>query len=47
MAETASVRVGHCCPDAPNVDGGTAVPAVAVGELGDDSLGAVLANDTR
>ncbi|OYR41268.1 hypothetical protein DJ82_05700 [Halorubrum sp. Ib24] len=20
MAETASVRVGHCCPDAPNVD---------------------------
>lgn len=20
MAETASIRVGHCCPDAPNVD---------------------------
>ena len=29
------------------LEGGTAVSAIAVGEAGDDTLGAVLANDTR
>lgn len=37
MAETASVRVGHCCPDAPNVDvhvdGDPAFEDVPFGEI--------------
>lgn len=39
MAERPRVRVGHCCPDAPNVDvevdGATAFEDVAFGDLSD------------
>jgi hypothetical protein len=39
MAESPRVRIGHCCPDAPNVDvevdGATAFEDVAFGDLSD------------
>jgi len=47
--EVVAAESGDVALSLPDVelDGGTAVSAVAVGELGDDSLGAVLANDAR